>query len=513
MSHPTIISHTTDGNDRAPGEAAGEQESVEGEAAAAAAAGGSGAMGTESEVAATVEAAAAAGLEGVAAEATEMVAAAELGGPDAASGGGSASPSAIPQAWQPEEPGPPVAQERTEAVELAASPEPVTASALAAAVTAATGEQGGARTEEGAPVAGADAETSAAAEGASTQGHDLGGSGRQGRGADGTAGAACGKMTPRAWPAPRRPGAGLGFGPPGPLLGWLLQGQLPQGQECHLPSAGTSDGRREASDRIRLAPTPIIATGNAGAGPSMQQPPRRDSRNSMRGEEGTTTAAATAQQTPRRETRSATRAQGITWGQPRAGQATPILTPWIPAGRPQQAGRGEQNAGLRGGEMARGARGGARGARRGQGGRGPIVGGRVTLVRTGTWRERHERPEQAEPATNHNVEDDANTDEGGDYVAESAEPSEEISLEDEEGVHMMRRAGERRRTQNNGVNPRGDNPQGTRIGNEGAPGVRGNPSVVGENGDATNEGQSDSGDPGKLHALSPGAPRSTFEES
>ncbi|CAI5994527.1 unnamed protein product [Closterium sp. NIES-64] len=159
----------------APGEAAGEQESVEGEAAAAAAAGGSGAMGTESEAAVAVEAAAAAGLEGVAAEATEMVAAAELGGPDAASGGGSASPTAIPQAWQPEELGPPVAQERTEAVVLAASPEPVTASVLAAAVTAATGEQDGARTEEGAPVAAANAETSAAAEGASTQGHDLGG--------------------------------------------------------------------------------------------------------------------------------------------------------------------------------------------------------------------------------------------------------------------------------------------------------------------------------------------------
>ncbi|CAI5964574.1 unnamed protein product [Closterium sp. NIES-64] len=182
----------------APGEAAGEQESVEGEAAAAVAAGGSGAMGTESEAAVTVEAAAAAGLEGVAAEATEMVAAAELGGPDAASGSGSASPSAIPQAWQPEEPGPPVAQERTEAVELAASPEPVTASVLAAAVTAATGEQGGARTEEGAPVAAVNAETSAAAEGASTQGHDLGGSGRQGRGAGGTAGAARGKTKLRA---------------------------------------------------------------------------------------------------------------------------------------------------------------------------------------------------------------------------------------------------------------------------------------------------------------------------
>ncbi|CAI5947406.1 unnamed protein product [Closterium sp. NIES-65] len=110
-------------------------------------------MGNESEAAVMVEAAAAAaGLEGVAAEAIEMVAAAELGGPDAASGSGSASPFAIPQAWQPEEPGPPVAQERTEAVEMAAPPEPVTALVLAAAVAAASGEQGEARTEEGASV-------------------------------------------------------------------------------------------------------------------------------------------------------------------------------------------------------------------------------------------------------------------------------------------------------------------------------------------------------------------------
>ncbi|CAI6002469.1 unnamed protein product [Closterium sp. NIES-64] len=451
------------------------REPVEGEAAAAAAARGSGAMGNESEAAVMVEAAAAAaGLEGVAAEAIEMVAAAELGGPDAASGSGSASPFAIPQAWQPEEPGPPVAQERTEAVEMAAPPEPVTALVLAAAVAAASGEQGEARTEEGASVDGANVEASAAAEGASTQGHVLGGSGRQGRGAGRTAGVGREKTTLRAQPAPRRPGAGLGLGPPGPLLGWLLQGQLPQGQERHLPSMGTSDGRREARDGIRLAPTPIITTGNAVAGPSMQQPPRWDSQNSTGGEERTTTATATAQQTPRRETRSSTRAQGITWGQPRAGQATPMLAPWIPAGRPQQAGRGEQNAGPRGGETARGARGGVRGARGGQGERGPIVGGRVAPVRTGTWRERHERPEQAEPATNHD-EDDANTDERGDYVAKSAEPSEEISLEDEEGVHRERRAGERRRTQNNGVNPQGDNPQGTRIGNEEAPGVRGNP--------------------------------------
>ncbi|CAI5994175.1 unnamed protein product [Closterium sp. NIES-64] len=141
-------------------EAPEEQETTGGEAAAAEAAGGSGAMGSETEVAATVEDAAAAGLEGVAAEATETTAAAEPGGPDAASGGGSASPSPIPQARQPGETGPPVAQEPTVAVELTASPEPVTASAPAAVATAATGEQGGARTEEDAPVADRAAELS-----------------------------------------------------------------------------------------------------------------------------------------------------------------------------------------------------------------------------------------------------------------------------------------------------------------------------------------------------------------
>ncbi|CAI5938446.1 unnamed protein product [Closterium sp. NIES-65] len=168
-----------------------------------------------------------------------MVAAAELGGPDAASGGGSASPSAIPQAWQPEESGPPVAQERTKAVELAASPEPVTASVLAAAVTATTGEQGGARTEEGASVAAANAETSAAAEGASTQGHNLGGSSRQGRGAGGTAGAARGKTTLRAQREDRNRQAEASRTP-------ALGGErrlAEQGEECEGPEG---DGAEEA---------------------------------------------------------------------------------------------------------------------------------------------------------------------------------------------------------------------------------------------------------------------------
>ncbi|CAI5519084.1 unnamed protein product [Closterium sp. Naga37s-1] len=351
-----------------PEELAEDQEAG-GDAAAAAAAAGNAATMTELEAAVMVEAVVAAGPEGLAAEATGAEVAAESDGPDAAFGGGSASPSAIPQAWQPEEPAPAVAQEQTEEVELAVSPEPVTASVLAAAVTAAAGEQDGALAEEDAQTAAASAGTSAAAEGASKQGHGRGGERKTG----------------------------------------------------------------------------------------------------------------------------VTRAQGITWGPPRVGQATPMLAPWIPAGIPQQTGRGEQNAGTRGGATARGTRGGGRGARGGRGGRGPIVGGRVALVRTGTWRERHDRPEQAEPATNQNEDDEANIEEGEEYIAESAEPSEEISLEDEEDVRVARRAGERRRNQSSGLNPQADNPQGTRIRNEEVNGERGNPRVVGENGDAPNEGQSDSG--------------------
>ncbi|CAI5993420.1 unnamed protein product [Closterium sp. NIES-65] len=258
-----------------------EDQEAGGDAATVAAAVGNGATVTESEA---VEVVVAAGPEGVAAEATGAEVAVESDGPDAAFGGGSASPSAIPQAWQPEEPGPAVALERTKEVELAASPEPVTASVLVAAVTAAAGERDRAWAEEDAPTAAASARTSAATEGASKQGHDRGGIDRRGHGPGGTAGAARGKMKLRAQPAPRRPGAGLGPGPPGPLLGWLLQGQLPQGQERHWPFVGTSGGDMEAGNGIRQAPTVNTnVAGNAVAGPSTQQPPRRDSRSSTEG--------------------------------------------------------------------------------------------------------------------------------------------------------------------------------------------------------------------------------------
>ncbi|CAI5536522.1 unnamed protein product [Closterium sp. Naga37s-1] len=432
----------------APGEVAEEQETAGGEVAAAAAAVENGATATEPEAAVAVEAADAAGPEVVAAEATGAAVAVERGGPDAAFGSGSASPSAIPQALQPEVLGPAVALEQTEEAELAVSPEPVTAAVLEAVVTAAVGEQYGDQAEEDEPTAGMSAETSAAAEGASTQGHGQEGSDRRGHRPGVAACAArgkAGKKKLRAQPAPRRPGAGLGPGPPGPLLGWLLQGQLPRAQGRQLPSAGTSGGGIEAENDIRQATT---VNNNSPAAAAVDT---------------------AVQQTPRRETRSTTRAQGITWGQPRGHQAVPANTPWIPAGRAPQAGRGGRNAENlgRGGATAGMGRVGARGARGGRRGGGAIVGGREALLRSGTWRERHDRPEQVADPTTQNEADAERGEDGEDYEASASMPSEEISLE-EEGEGTTR--GERRRQEER------RNPREERV-NEEAP----------------NEGQSDPG--------------------
>ncbi|CAI5505073.1 unnamed protein product [Closterium sp. Naga37s-1] len=171
----------------APEELAVDQEAGS-EAPAAAAAAGNGATVTESEAAVAVEAVAAAGPEWVVAEET---------------GAEALQPGELEQAVDPEQ---------TEELVLAASPEPVTAAALAAAVTAAAGEQDGDRAEEDAPIAAASAETSAAAKGASTQGHDHEGSDRRGHAPAASAGAARGKTVKkklRAQRAPRRgsPGA------------------------------------------------------------------------------------------------------------------------------------------------------------------------------------------------------------------------------------------------------------------------------------------------------------------
>ncbi|CAI5532593.1 unnamed protein product [Closterium sp. Naga37s-1] len=110
----------------------------------------------------------------------------------------------------------------------------------------------------------ASAGTSAAAADAGTQGRGQGGSDRQPRGNGAAAHAArvkAGKKL-RAQPAPRRPGAGLGPSVPGPLLGWLLQGQPPQAQGRPPPS-GAQDTEENVGDTgIRRAEPMPEATGD-----------------------------------------------------------------------------------------------------------------------------------------------------------------------------------------------------------------------------------------------------------
>ncbi|CAI5507497.1 unnamed protein product, partial [Closterium sp. Naga37s-1] len=148
------------------------------------------------------------------------------GGTAAAFGGGSTSPSASHQGAQQQtlELGLVVDREPSEAVALFASPAPVPAAVLAAAVTAATaaGNLADAPVEGEVSVAVVSAGTSAAAEGADTQERDQAASGRRGHGTGAPGRAARGKggRKLRAQPAPRRPGAGLGPGAPGPLRGW-----------------------------------------------------------------------------------------------------------------------------------------------------------------------------------------------------------------------------------------------------------------------------------------------------
>ncbi|CAI5533662.1 unnamed protein product [Closterium sp. Naga37s-1] len=349
------------------------------------------------------------------------------GGTDAVFGGGSTSRSANHQGAQQQtlELGLAVDREQSEAVTLSASPAPVPAAVLAAAMTAATvaGNLADAPIEGEASVAAVSAGTSAAAEGADTRERDQAASERRGHGtgAPGRAAHGRGGRKLRAQPAPRRPGAGLGPGAPGPLRGWSEQEQSPLSPERRPPSVGQERGEGDEEADVRH-----VAGHNAP--------------------EAATT------QGPQRETRSSTRSQGITWGRPRLGLAH---SPWIPAGRAPQAGRGGRNDESRTGEGApsRGARGGGRGARGGRRGGGAIVGGREALVRSGTWRERHDRPEQEAPLTNQEERDTGNGEDGGDYVAETPETSEEISLE-EEGDTTGRERGRREF----GRNPQDRNP-------------------------------------------------------
>ncbi|CAI5991886.1 unnamed protein product [Closterium sp. NIES-65] len=138
----------------------------------------------------------------------------------------SVSPSATPRVAQVEAEGTRLGAdpEQTAEVALSASPTPVTP-----VVSATTGEQGDAPMAEGAMTAGACAGMPAAAAAASRQEHGQAVGEFPGPANGDSSGAARSKLKKklRAQPAPRRPGAGLGPGSPGPLRGWLLQGQPP----------------------------------------------------------------------------------------------------------------------------------------------------------------------------------------------------------------------------------------------------------------------------------------------
>ncbi|CAI5509130.1 unnamed protein product [Closterium sp. Naga37s-1] len=204
-----------------------------------------------------------AGAAGAVAEAAVAVVpgAAAADGTAAASDGGSVSPSATPLAASRlaeervlvAEPG----QQEEEGAGLAASPAPVVAAVIAAVVTAAVGTQDGGTSAEGVGAAAEFAGMPVADEGAGTQERDQAADGRQGRGKSAAAPAACGKKgkRPRAQPAARRPGAGLRPGPPGPLLGWLRQGQSPQ--EPGLPSSSRGAAAVQQEPQVPVA-TPFV---------------------------------------------------------------------------------------------------------------------------------------------------------------------------------------------------------------------------------------------------------------
>ncbi|CAI7824605.1 unnamed protein product [Closterium sp. NIES-53] len=104
----------------------------------------------------------------------------------------------------------------------------------------------GVRRQDGSPddgivqTAAMSAGTSAAAVDTNTRGRNQLVDGRPGCGSSETVSATRGKAGKkiRARPAPRRPGAGLGPGTPGPLLGWLLQWQPPRAPGHHWSSRG-----------------------------------------------------------------------------------------------------------------------------------------------------------------------------------------------------------------------------------------------------------------------------------
>ncbi|CAI5488473.1 unnamed protein product [Closterium sp. Naga37s-1] len=339
----------------------------------------------------------------------------------AASGDGSFSPSATPQTapLSPEEGEPLAEQGQLGEAGLAASPAPVAASVIAEVVSAAVGRRDGEPNGEEAAVAAASTGTPAADGGADTQGHGQVAGGRRGRGKGVAAPAVRGKTgkRPRAQPAPRRPGAGLGPGPPGPLLGWLLQGQPPQGPERQSSSRGEASApppteqEQPPADATEPQPSQTEVTAPMPARPAMA---------------GGSDAATVAAQGSRRSARLGQ----ISWGPPRGGR-----TPWMPAGRGGASVPGNAGGGVTAtvGGAARGRRGGMRGGLRGgRGGRNPL--GRTDIpVRSGPWRERHNRPEPVAVDAPANEEQEGLENNAADpeFIGEEEAESEEISLDEE----------------------------------------------------------------------------------
>ncbi|CAI5940479.1 unnamed protein product [Closterium sp. NIES-64] len=232
------------------GSVTGELGALGDEAVVAGRAGENAAVGTVLGAAVVPRRAAGLVLEGAAAAAAtaaETVADPVIaGGSAAVVGGGSTSHAAAPRAAQKEaeEPSQGVDQEQTAEAVLSASPAPVTATVLAAVVSAAVGEQGAAPSEVDAMPVAASAGTRVPAAAANRQEHGQAEGEFPGpaNGASSGAARAVSKKKLRAQPAPRRPGAGLGPGSPGPLLGWLLQGQPPSERAQRSPSVSQREG-------------------------------------------------------------------------------------------------------------------------------------------------------------------------------------------------------------------------------------------------------------------------------
>ncbi|CAI5485994.1 unnamed protein product [Closterium sp. Naga37s-1] len=318
--------------------------------------------------------------------------------------------------------------ESTAEVALSASPAPVTPAVLAAVVSAATGEQGDAPTAKGATTAAACAETPAVA--AATSRQELGQAEGEipGPAIGVSYGVARGKSKKklRAQPAPRRPGAGLGPGSPGPLLGWLLQGQPPSERAHRSSSAHTHEARGVSG--LNEAATETTATRQA-------KQPVSTHENETRVHLPPSPVAPVAETVA---TRRSARLGTVTWGPPRGGR-----TPWMPAGRAglEATARAAPAAGRGFRGMGRGRRGGGRGgvAR---------LGGAEIQARTGPWRERYDRPECVEAATNRDEAGSAEDTGDPEFMCgeEAGPESEEVSLDNEEeagrGRNRVRGAGE-----------------------------------------------------------------------